>query len=270
MPPATAETLAHSLRPLTDAPDRAAIFCDVDGTLAPIVERAEQAAVPQELSRLLGTIGRRFPCVACVSGRSAAEARRLVGVGSIVYVGAHGAELLEPGSRTTRVNPAFAGWASRVHRFADSLDLRSLRTLRVRLEDKGTIVALHWRGAPDEPAAERTVAVIAAQAEAAGLGVHRGRKVLEVRPPVPVDKGRVVRELVLRSGVRTALFAGDDTADLDGFAALDALCEEGALDAAVRVGVASEDGPPAIVERADLVVDGVNGFAGVLAVLARA
>ena len=71
-------------------------------------------------------------------------------------------------------------------------------------------------------------------------------------------------------GVRAALFAGDDTTDLDGFAALDALCDEGGLDAAVRVGVASDDGPPAIVERADLVVDGVNGFGNVLAALARA
>ena len=82
---------------------------------------------------------------------------------------------------------------------------------------------------------------------------------LEIRPPVPVDKGQAVRELVARGRVRTALFGGDDATDLDAFAALDALVDEGGLDAAVRVGVRSDEGPAAIVERADLVVDGTDG-----------
>jgi len=70
--------------------------------------------------------------------------------------------------------------------------------------------------------------------------------------------------------VRRALFAGDDTTDLDAFTALDALVAEGALDTAVRVGVRSDEGPPAIVERADVVVDGVEGFRRMLDVLAQA
>jgi trehalose 6-phosphate phosphatase len=93
--------------------------------------------------------------------------------------------------------------------------------------------------------------------------------VLELRPPVPFDKGQAVRDLVGLSGVRSALFGGDDTTDLDAFDALEALVEEGVLDTAVRVGVRSDEGPAAIVERADVVVDGVEGFAGVLAVLAE-
>ena len=87
----TAQTLRESLRPLTDDPDGAAIFCDIDGTLAPIVARPEQAHVREEISLLLGRLGRRYRCVACVSGRPVSEARRLVGVGSIAYAGAHGA-----------------------------------------------------------------------------------------------------------------------------------------------------------------------------------
>ena len=90
----TAEALAESLWPLTERPDQAAVFCDIDGTLAPIVMRAEEAHVREEVSVLLGRLGRRYGLVACVSGRPAAEARRLVGVGSIAYAGSHGAELL--------------------------------------------------------------------------------------------------------------------------------------------------------------------------------
>ena len=93
---------------------------------------------------------------------------------------------------------------------------------------------------------------------------------LELRPPVPFDKGQAVRDLVHLSPVRTALFGGDDVTDLDAFDALDALVDGDGLETAVRVGVRSEEGPAAIVERADVVVDGVDGFAQVLAILADA
>jgi trehalose 6-phosphate phosphatase len=268
VPAPTAETIAEALRPLTEAPERAGILCDIDGTLAPIVERADDAQVPDRAARLLGALASRYGCVACVSGRPAAEARRLVGVGRIAYAGAHGAEILAPGDRTPTTIPAFATWAEPVRRFAAEHDDADLRRLRVRIEDKMPIVAFHWRGAPDEDAARTRVEAIAAEAETEGLGTHWGRKVLEVRPPVPISKGRAVSELVRRGGVRTALFGGDDATDLDAFDALDSLVESGELDAAVKVGVASEEGPAAIVERADLTVDSTAGFIEVLAALA--
>jgi trehalose 6-phosphate phosphatase len=257
----------EALSPLTADPANAAIFCDVDGTLAPIVRRAEDAKVAKETSVLLGRLARRYRCVACVSGRAAADVRRLVGVGGIAYAGSHGAELLEPGSSEPRVAPAFKSWEGQVKAFTAERDTPELRSLRVRIEDKGPIMTFHWRGAPDEDAAQTRLERIANEAETAGLATHWGRKVLEIRPPVPVDKGQAVRDLVERTGPRTALFGGDDVTDLDGFAALDALVEEGVLDAAVRVGVRSDEGPPEILERADLVVEGVEGFQQVLAAL---
>jgi trehalose 6-phosphate phosphatase len=267
VPAPTAETLAAALRPVTVDPSRAAILCDIDGTLAPIVTRAEEAHVPDKASRLLGRAARRYGLVACVSGRAAADARRLVGVGGIVYAGSHGAELLEPGAAGARISPAFESWTERVASFAAHRDDPELRRLRVRIERKGPIVAFHWRGVPDEDAARTRLEGFAREAEADGLDFHWGRKVLEIRPPVPFDKGQAVRELVERSGVRTALFGGDDATDLDAFAALDALVDEGALDAAVKVGVRSGEGPSAIVERADQVVEGPDGFIVVLETL---
>jgi trehalose 6-phosphate phosphatase len=252
---------------VTTDPGRAAIFCDVDGTLAPIVQRPEDARVPEETSRLLGRLARRYGCVACVSGRSVADVRRLVGVGGVAYAGSHGAELLEPGSTTPRVAEAFKNWERQVKAFVAERDTAELRSLRIRIEDKGPIMTFHWRGAPDEDTARTHLEGLAQEAETAGLAIHWGRKVLEIRPPVPVNKGQAVRDLVLRAGVRTALFGGDDVTDLDGFAALETLVEEGTLEAAVRVGVRSEEGPPEIVRQADLVVDGIEGFQRVLAEL---
>jgi trehalose 6-phosphate phosphatase len=270
VPAPTADTLAQVLAPLTEDPGRSAVLLDIDGTLAPIVRRAEDAAVPEKTSRLLGALARRYGLVACVSGRAAAEARRLVGVGGIAYAGAHGAELLEPGAARAEVAPAFASWSGRVRRFSSEQDTSELRRLRVRIEDKGAIVAFHWRGAPDEEAARTRIEGIAAEASAAGLHIHWGRKVLEVRPPVEFNKGIATRELIRRSDARAGMFAGDDATDLDGFDALDALVGEGELVAGVRVGVRSEEGPAAIVERADLVVDGTEGFVLVLEALREA
>jgi trehalose 6-phosphate phosphatase len=268
VPAPTAETLAAALRPVTSDPSSAAILCDIDGTLAPIVMRAEEAHVPDKASRLLGRAARRYGLVACISGRAAADARRIVGVGGIAYAGSHGAELLEPGAASARISPAFESWTGRVASFTAERDDADLRRLRVRIERKGPIVAFHWRGVPDEDAARTRLEGIAGEAEADGLDIHWGRKVLEVRPPVPIDKGQAVRELIERSGVRTALFGGDDATDLDAFAALDALVAEGALDAAVKVGVRSSEGPAAIAEQADHVVDGTEGFVAVLEALA--
>lgn len=266
----TADTLADTLSPLTEDPSAAAVLCDIDGTLAPIVERASEAHVRDEVSVLLGRLGRRYRCVACISGRSAAEARRLVGVGGIAYAGSHGAELLEPSSKTPRLLPAFKSWEGRVRAFASEHDKREARRLRVRIEDKGPIFAFHWRGVPDEDAARTHLEGLAQEAETAGFATHWGRKVLEIRPPVPIDKGQAVRELVARTHPRAVLFGGDDATDLDAFDALDALVASGDLEASVLVGVRSEEGPAAIVERADLVVDGVPGFVRVLEALAEA
>jgi trehalose 6-phosphate phosphatase len=232
--------LAEALRPVTSDPERAGIFLDVDGTLAPIVERAEDARVPDATRAALRSLAPRYGCVACITGRSSEDARRVVGVDEVEYVGSHGAELLPPGE--------IAEWAPRVREFVEDQELGELR-----VEPKGAIVALHWRGIPQ---AESTARRVADAAEAAGFATHWGRMVLEIRPPVAFDKGRVVSELMRRHDLSAALYAGDDRTDLDAFEA-----------ATVKVGVRSDEGPPEIVERADVVVDGPEGIAELLAAL---
>ena len=266
----TAEGLAESLRALTDAPEQAAILCDIDGTLAPIVERADAARVPPAASRTLAALARRYGLVACISGRSALDARRIVGVGAIAYAGAHGAELLQPSGTEPMVAHALESYAESVREFASAAWQR-LRGIGVRLEDKGPIAALHWRGAPDEEIARAALEELAPQAEDAGLAVHWGRKVLEIRPPVPISKADAVTGLLEgRLTIRRALFGGDDATDLDAFDALDAMVERRRLEAGVKVGVASTEGPADIVRRADVVVEGTSGFLEVLSALAGA
>lgn len=215
---------------LRSEPGRAAVLLDVDGTLAPIVDRPELSAVPEETRAELRRLGERYALVACVSGRTGEDAARLVGVDGIVYVGVHGLELAPDAERWRETLRPFAAepWPW--------------------VEDKGISVSLHWRPAPDEEEAIRTLLQVAMRAEEAGLDVRWGRKVLELRPPVAADKGTAVRTLLVARGLERALYAGDDTTDLDAFRGLDG------LEVGIRVAVASAEGPAELREAADLVV----------------
>lgn len=263
-----AATLADALAPVRADPARAAVLLDIDGTLAPIVRHAEDAHVPEPTRTLLIAVARRYAVVACISGRRSTTARRMVALGSIAYVGNHGAELLPAGGTSVEVAPEIAAHERAVREFATAAATTELQRLRVRVEDKQAIAAFHWRGAPDEDAAEAAVRAIAGRAEDAGLATHWGRKVLEVRPPVALDKGRGVRRLLAERELDAALYVGDDVTDLDAFAGLRELVDEGLLGAALCVGVRSEETPPRLEQAADLLVDGPAGVRELLAALA--
>ena len=134
--------------------------------------------------------------------------------------------------------------------------------LRVRSEDKDAIAAFHWRGAPDEAAAAAAVREIAARAEQEGLAVHWGRKVLEVRPPVVLDKSLGVGALLSGDGFAfaAALYAGDDTTDLDAFVACARSCRPARWPRRMRRGPLQE-APRELIEPADLAIDGPTACA---------
>src|SRR3712207_207674 len=117
VPPAA--TLSEALATLRADPARAGIFLDVDGTLAPIVRHADDAQVPEATRTILIQVAKAYGRVACVSGRRAAIARRIVAIGSIAYVGNHGSELLRPGRTQVEVDREAGAWQRRVHQFAD-------------------------------------------------------------------------------------------------------------------------------------------------------
>jgi trehalose 6-phosphate phosphatase len=219
------------LAPLVEAPDRTALVFDVDGTLSPIAPRPELAAVPEETRTELLRLVERYALVACLSGRAGLDARRLVGVDGIEYVGNHGLEL-HPDARIL---------ATAIARFRDAVG--------TSVEDKGVSLAYHYREAEDEDAARAELEGVAQSALLAGLEPRWGRKVLEVRPRVEADKGTALRWLIDRAHVSRALYAGDDTTDIDAFRGLSE---------------ASDEGPPQLREAADLVVSGPKELAEVL------
>jgi hypothetical protein len=114
--------LPQALAPLRADPASAAILLDIDGTLAPIVEHAGDANVPEATRQLLIAVARRYGLVACVSGRRASEARAMVSIGTISYIGSHGAELLRAGWTEPVLDPVVEDWARRIQDFGREAD----------------------------------------------------------------------------------------------------------------------------------------------------
>ncbi len=262
-----AATLVEALEPIRLDPSRSAVLLDIDGTLAPIVRHAADAHVPEATRTLLIEIARRYRVVGCVSGRRASTARQIVAIGTIAYVGNHGGELLRPGATSPEIDPELAAWTARVREFAARAYTSEHQHMRVRSEDKDAIAAFHWRGAPDEDAAARAVQEIARRAEQEGLAVHWGRKVLEVRPPVALDKGLGIALLLRGVEIAAAMYVGDDTTDLDAFHGLRSLVLTGGLSSALCVAVSSDEAPPGLAAEADLTVDGPGGVRELLEAL---
>jgi len=261
--------LDEVIAPLKADPAHSAILLDVDGVLAPIVQFADDAHMPETTRRPLIEVAKRYGVIACVSGRRASDARRIVSLGSITYLGTHGSEILKPGATTPELDAELRGWSRRVRTFTREQYREPLRRLRVRLEDKEAIAAFHWRGAPDEDEAEAAVEQVARAAEEAGFTTHWGRKVLEIRPPVRIDKGVGIVSLLRDRRLNAAMYVGDDRTDLDAFRGLGELVDLGALGTAIRIGVRSGEEPSDLEAQADFMVEGTDGVRDLLTALLR-
>ena len=268
---ATAATLDEHLEPLRADPSHSAVLLDVDGVLAPIVRHADDAHVPEPTRVPLIAVAKRYGLVACVSRapRHDRAADRLAGLDHLRRQPRRRgpARRRDRGRARPRGRGLVAAHATigRARRWNDEL-----HRLRVRAEDKDVIRAYHWRGAPDE-ARRRGGGARARRARRGrpGWSSHWGRKVLEVRPPVALNKGRGVEHLLEGTDITPPLYVGDDNTDLDAFEALRAAGGRRApADRASASACAPTRRPPELEAQADVLVDGPVGVRALLSALA--
>lgn len=222
------------------------VMLDVDGTLAPIVGRPEDAAVPPATRSAVAVLAARDRThVALVSGRAAGDARRLVCVSNVWVVGNHGAEVVSPDGEET-VDPQVAPYQGAMAQARARLARLLGPVAGVLVEDKQWTLSVHFRQADPKVVPSVQLSVERAAHEL-GLRVHEGKMVLEVRPPVRVDKGTAVFALAHRLGALAAdaalLFVGDDRTDEDAFRVLRHRAPH-----AVTVRVADEGGADTVAE----------------------
>jgi len=235
---------------------------DVDGTLAPIAPRPDDASVPPDTRRLLAALATHpGVTIAFVSGRAAADVERLAGVRGAWIVGNHGFEILRPDG--TPLTGASLGTA----RDAIAAALREIADGAasmpgVLIEDKHWTASVHFRLAAPSAAPALREAVERA-ADRHGLRVMEGKKVLEIRPNRDVNKGTAALQLtreVLAGQHGSVLYVGDDATDEDAFASL-----RMAMPAAVTARVTHDDAARTAAEFALDDTSAVAEFLGWLA-----
>jgi trehalose 6-phosphate phosphatase len=265
-PASASARLPELLRPLAAEPTRSALFLDFDGTLAAIVEDPTGARPLPGVPALLADLAVTFGLVAVISGRPTAFLADVLGAPpGVTLAGLYGLE------RALR-GPEYLAWASVIDEVV--AEASAAAPEGVYVEPKGLTVTLHWRRAPEHR--DWVVAFAARQHETRGLVVHPGRHERELRPPLDVDKGTVVRALVAEhdeeaEALRAVAAFGDDIGDLPAFAAVGELrAADGRPLLAVRVAAVDTESPPAVAAAADLSVRGAAGAVELLRLLATA
>jgi trehalose 6-phosphate phosphatase len=248
---------------LAGAPRGAALVLDFDGVLAPIVENPEASAMPAGTAASLHRLAAVLGTVAVISGRPASFLADQVRVPGVQLLGSYGMERVTDGRLA--LAPQAKAWLPAVAeaRRALAADLGSQPG--VRIEAKPASVAAHWRQAPDPAEAADLVRQAAGRAAAqTGLRLEPGKLVLELRPPIDVDKGSAVAALIAAARPATVAYAGDDLGDIP---ALRVVREAGGYALVVDHGAETD---PRLLAVADEVYPGTPGFADWLASLADA
>ena len=246
-----------SVRPL-------GVFSDIDGTLAPIVPRPEDAKITPRSRELLKRLIGRGVRVALITGRPLETARKMTEIDGAAYAANHGLELWIDGrAETVESANDYAGLVQKV-----IAEVSGLEEAGVSIEVKGPGVAFHYRTAPDEQQAKNAIRhAVGESAAAKSFWVGEGRKVIELRPRLEINKGSAVQRLAQRLGVGSIVCMGDDVTDIDMFGAVDELRAEGLPGATVAV--RNEETAEDILAIADYAVNGVGGVEWLLAEVLR-
>ncbi len=260
---------------LVTSAERAVVGLDFDGTLAPIVEDPTDAHIHPDAGAALVELAPLIEAVAVVTGR---PVRQAVSLGELDEIGAQIAEA--GGEFLVLGHYGNEKWSARDRRVISPRPPKGLATLMSELPDLlrrndladahieskgGLAVAVHTRRMEDPDAAqERLTAILEKAARSHGLVTEPGRMVVEVRAS-GMDKGNAVRSLQKQLHADAMVFVGDDLGDLEAFDAVADLRRRGMVGFLVCSG---SDEQQALVEKADLVVDGPDGVVAFLHQLA--
>jgi trehalose 6-phosphate phosphatase len=245
------------------------LLTDIDGTISEMAPTPNLALIDPGALDSLERLSRRLALVGVVTGRALSDAMRLTGRPDLLHVGNHGYERLHLG--VERSAAGVTPYLSAVAEAAEAVRSAALfdpDLLGVIVDNKRFRASCHYRLTKDAEKAEATIRAIATPiADAAGLMISTGKMVLELRPPLTVNKGVAIAELIAEHELKGVVFLGDDVTDIDGFDAVRAHVAAGGF-AGLAVAIVTPDSNPAVAKAADLTLFGVHECIEVLRRLA--
>jgi trehalose 6-phosphate phosphatase len=261
------------------------LVTNIDGTissLAAIPKEAQVSPACREALAKLSEMG-KFKVIAVISGRGAEESRRLVGLAQLYYIGNNGLEILPPGSLSVQPVKAARPYLNLIKTVIETIEqtLAALQneelsrlegsnwTRKLIFENKGFSASVHYRQfAGEQPIKRLLLEKIKLITRKAGLSIEEGRKYIEIRPPIRVNKGTALVDLCELYNLNNLIYLGSDTPDLEAFLTIQRLTQEHRqvrreiiLDwpefSGLKVAVQNPETPPELVNAADRVLQGI-------------
>lgn len=230
---------------------------DFDGTLSPIAPTSDAARLYPGASELLERV-KQYARVAIMTGRAIDDGAAKINLEGLTYIGTHGLEWSDglPWTHPVEVEHDALAYIE-PGRFLLDLVERHLDELPgVYIQRKRIGGTLHYRLAEDPDATRlRLLDILEEPARRLGMSLSEGKRMVEVRVPLAIDKGQALLRFAHHYALRGLLFAGDDRTDLDAVLAIPRLRGEGI--AALSVVVQHPDTLPELLQHADIIVQGV-------------
>ncbi len=228
---------------------------DVDGTISETAPTPQEAVVSPVCRQYLSTLCNQLALVAAISGRPAIEAKNMIKIDRMVYIGNHGLERWTEGhSELTKDVKVYSKVIKAV--IEELTPLLSIKGIRI--ENKGISATIHYRLCPHQELAKRDILLaLENSTRAKSLQITPGKMSINLLPPVAVNKGTAVLELIQEYSLQGGIYLGDETTDIDAFRAIHTACRD--LDfQGFAVGITSREMPEKLVAEADFTLSGVN------------
>lgn len=242
-------------------PATSGLVLDFDGVLSPFVDDPTASRIPAPVAASLNRLAERLGLLGVISGRPAEFLADRVRLSGVRLLGTYGIEEIQDGVR--QLAPEATEWIGPVNEAARALCGTLGAAQGIWVEEKSVSVAVHWRQASDQAAAAREVRRATARIAAeTGLRLEAGKLTEELLPPIAVNKGSALVTLLASRSLTAVAYAGDDVGDIP---ALRAVRDAGGYALVVDHGRETD---PLLLELADQVYPGTDGFAAWLAGLA--
>ncbi len=197
------------------------IFLDFDGTLSPIVNHPEDAALARGMEDILRRCASKYT-IAVVSGRDMDDVKGRVNIDEIIYAGSHGFRISGPDGlimeqkKAEKILPL-------LDRIKNQLNEKfSAGPEGVQVERKRYAIAVHFRNVEDSRRHEVQPKIDEVLKDHSGVKTGTGKMIIEIKPDLDWHKGKAIEwildELNLNDNPEImAIYIGDDVTDEDAF-----------------------------------------------------
>jgi trehalose 6-phosphate phosphatase len=233
------------------------IVTDIDGTISTITPLPHQAVITPDMKGILNEIQRKFKLLAIITGRSLEDALKMINIPDILYIGNHGMEYQRNNEIIT--DKKILSYIPQINNLHDKLKQESHTKIPgIIIENKNTSISIHYRSTKDPKKARKIIIQTLKNIEnIKELQIKEGKKIIEVRPPIGNDKGKIINKIVKNYGGNQLIYLGDDVTDVDAFKEISKLSNEKEIKG-TSILVQSNETPEFVKNNAEYYVNSVE------------